>query len=92
MNLKLVNYSVCFATDIKEIILLEFASAGGMDSLFYQGLNGACGVFLEFSQHIFSTIKWHMLQKKRESHRSCTSHGEKLWSPWKTGLKVGIPD
>lgn len=78
MNLKLVNYSMCFATDIKEVILLEFAFAGGMDSLFYQGLNCACGVFLEFSQHIFSTIMAHVTKKSG----SCTGlvlHMEKTF-------------
>lgn len=80
-----------FATDIKEVILLEFAFAGGVDSLFQQGLNCACGVFLEFSQHIFSMIMPHVTKK--------AGVAQVLYFTWRKPLvsledwvKSGIPD
>lgn len=80
---------MCFATDIKENILLEFAF--GIDWLFNQGLNRACGlnrVFLEFSQHTLTVITSYVTKEVGVPQDTCTLNGENLLAPWQSGLKV----
>lgn len=80
---------MCFATDIKENILLEFAF--GIDWLFNQGLNCACSlnrVFLEFSQNTLTVITSYVTKEVGISQDTCTLNGENLLAPWQSGLTV----
>ena len=80
---------MCFETDIKEKILLEFAF--GIDWLFNQGLNCACSlnrVFLEFSQNTLTVITSYVTKEVGISQDTCTLNGENLLAPWQSGLTV----
>lgn len=85
MNLKILHHNMGFAMDIKENMLFE--SAFGIDWFFNQGLNHACDVFLEFSQHMLGIVS-HVRKEVGVPQDTCTSNGEHLLALSKTGLKV----
>lgn len=84
MNLKLLNSSICPATGITEVVLLESAFTVGTGRLFRQGLNCAGGVL---PAHV-ACDNVTCYKRNRNATRPWTSNGDKLWSPWKIRLKV----